>query len=126
MMKLLKDGDSHLEPSVRAVQGPVRMKQLCKSLNIKEVGLHQEEQSRLIELVEEYSQLFALSSAELGCTSLIEHSIDTGDHLLIKQLPRRVCHSLRKEASDNQHKSVWCYPSLPSVPLDLPKGCVKV
>ena len=38
MMKLLKDGDCHLEPSVRAVQGSVRMEQLCKSLNIKEAG----------------------------------------------------------------------------------------
>ena len=84
MTKLPKDEDCHLEPSVKAVQGSVRMEQLCGSLNIKEVDLHQEEQSKLIELVGEYSESFALSSTELGCTSLIKHSINTGDHSPVK------------------------------------------
>ena len=74
---------------------------MCGSLNIKEVGLHQKEQSKLIELVGEYSELFALSSTELGCTSLIEHSINAGDHPPVKQLPRRVPHSLKTKVSQH-------------------------
>ena len=54
MTNLPKD---HLESSVKAIQGSVRMEQLCESLNIKGVELHQGEQSKLIELVEEYSEL---------------------------------------------------------------------
>ena len=101
MMKLPKDEDCHLESSVKTIQGSVRMEQLCESLNIKGVELHQGEQSKLMELVEKYSELFALSSTELGCTSLIEHSINTGDHLPIKQLPRRVPHFLKTKVSQH-------------------------
>ena len=86
------------ESSVKAIQGSVRMEHLCESLNIKGV---EGEQSKLMELVEKYSELFALSSTELGCTSLIEHSINTGDHPPIKQLPRRVPHFLKTKVSQH-------------------------
>ena len=57
---VVDDVIDYLEPSVKAVQGSVKMEQLCESLNIEEVGLRQEEQSKLAELVEKYSELFAL------------------------------------------------------------------
>ena len=77
---------------MKAIQASTSMEQLWKNLDLKEVSLHQKDQAKL---VEKYSELFALNSAELGCTTLSEHSIDTGDHQPIKQLPRRVPHSLR-------------------------------
>ena len=40
-------------------------------------------------------------SSELGRTSLVEHSISTGDHLPIKQLPRRIPHFLRAKVSQH-------------------------
>ena len=90
-----------LEPSVKAVQGLLRMEQLCGSLNLGGASLHEEEQLELTELVKKYSELFALSSSELGRTSLVEHSINTGDHLPIKQLPRRVPYFLRAKVSQH-------------------------
>ena len=68
-----------------------------ENLDLNKASLHQKDQAKLNykELVEKYRELFALNSVELGCTTLIEHSIDTGDHQPIKQLPRRVPHSLR-------------------------------
>ena len=45
--------------------------------------------------------MFLLSSAELGHASLVEHHINTGDHQLIKQLPRRVPHFLKVKVSQH-------------------------
>ena len=39
-------------------------------------------------LLTEYRDVFALADDELGCTSVVQHSIDTGDHAPIKQYPR--------------------------------------
>ena len=73
-----------LEPSVKAVRGSLRMEQLRESLNLGGVSLCEQEQLELTELVKEYSELFAFDSSELGRTSLVEHFINTGDHLPIK------------------------------------------
>ena len=40
-------------------------------------------------LLTEYRDGFALADDELECTSVVQHSIDTGDHAPIKQYPRR-------------------------------------
>ena len=37
----------------------------------------------------EYSDIFALTDQELGCTNVVRHSIDTGNHRPIKQQPYR-------------------------------------
>ena len=50
------------------------------------------------------SYVFALSSTELGRTSLIEHSINTGEHPPIKQLPRRVPHFSKTKVSQHVQK----------------------
>ena len=44
---------------------------------------------QLRKLLEEYSDVFALDDSELGCTNLVQHVIDTGDHPPIKQQPYR-------------------------------------
>ena len=43
----------------------------------------------------EFSSLFALDSNELDQVSCVTHSIDTGDHRQIIQLPQWVPYSLR-------------------------------
>ena len=40
-------------------------------------------------LVTEFFHSFALNNSELGCTSVLQHCIDTGDHPSIKQQPYR-------------------------------------
>ena len=37
-----------------------------------------------------YAGVFALTDQELGCTDIVEHVIDTGEHTPIKQQPYRV------------------------------------
>ena len=38
----------------------------------------------------EFRDVFALNDTELGHTSIVQHSIDTGDHAPIKQIPCRM------------------------------------
>ena len=47
------------------------------------------ENEQLKELILEFNDVFALDDTELGCTNLVEHTIDTGDHAPIRQQPYR-------------------------------------
>ena len=38
----------------------------------------------LQQVVEEYHDVFVLAEDEMGCTDVVKHKIDTGDHPLIK------------------------------------------
>ena len=40
----------------------------------------------LKELLSDFGDMFALSDAELGCTSVVKHAIETGNTAPIKQL----------------------------------------
>ena len=55
-----------------------------------------DETALLRELVEEYSDIFALDSTELGTTELVTHSIDTGDSHPICQPLRRIPFALQR------------------------------
>ena len=44
---------------------------------------------QLKELVRDSADVFALDDSELGCTDLVRHVIDTGDHSPIRQPPHR-------------------------------------
>jgi len=35
------------------------------------------------DLISEFSDVFALDNSELGCTDILQHSVNTGDHLPI-------------------------------------------
>ena len=86
-------------PLVAAVQNTQRMQELLTNLGLEGTDLDPNENLQLESLVEEFSDLFAMSTFELGCTSLVKHQINTGDHKPIKQLPRRVPHFLKEEVS---------------------------
>ena len=61
-------------------------------LRLEQLEQHQLEQhqlEQLQQLVEEYHEVFALAEDEMGCTDVVKHKIDTGDHPPIKQYPRR-------------------------------------
>ena len=45
--------------------------------------------AQLKELLANNTDVFAVCDNELGCTDLVKHMIDTGDHPLIKQQPHR-------------------------------------
>ena len=69
------DNDNQSEALLEAVQWP-------GNIAPQELG-------QLKALLTEYRDVFALADDELGCTSVVQHSIDTGDHAPLKQYPRR-------------------------------------
>ena len=68
--------------------------ELLKQLDI-ETSLGETYQKDLQVMLEEFHNIFALDSTELGCTKLVQHAIDTGDHPPIRQLPHRTPFALR-------------------------------
>ena len=76
----LQEVDPSVSASVNAVENSsTRMEQLFCSLT--------PEVERLKTLIANFSDVFALSDGELGCTDVLQHPIDTGDHPPIKQQP---------------------------------------
>ena len=73
---------------VKAFSGsePRRHEKLLEELNLPKCKLNADELDQLKTVLFEYSDVF---DSELGKTSVVRHSIDTGDHKPIKQLPYR-------------------------------------
>ena len=82
--------DSNVSVDIVNEQEKERICRLFKALNIDESNLMVDETALLRELVEEYSDIFALDSTELGTTELVTHTIDTGDSHPIRQPLRRI------------------------------------
>lgn len=70
------------------MNSPECLQKLLKALDLPVDKLNQVELDKLKEVLAESTNVFALDS-ELGCTSLVQHSIDTGDHKAVKQQPYR-------------------------------------
>ena len=73
-----------------------RTEKLFSILDI-ESSLEKEQTQALRKVIEEFTDVFALSQEELKCTELTRHVIDTEKHTPIKQLPRRTPFALRKK-----------------------------
>ena len=54
-------------------------------------------EAQLRTLLKAYSDVFALDSSELGTSSIMQHSINTGDHFPIRQPLRRMPFTLRPQ-----------------------------
>jgi hypothetical protein len=70
-------------------QTPERTTKLLESLELPKEKLTADQHRQLRDLLEEYSDVFALSDSELGCTDLAKHFIDTGENRPIRQQPYR-------------------------------------
>ena len=66
-----------------------RTQALIEALGLPLDQLSENEAKQLHDLVHEYSDIFALDDSELGCTGIVHHVIDTGDHPPVKQQPYR-------------------------------------
>ena len=77
-----------------------RRQQLLNQLDLEKAEVSQEERKALEECLLHNSNVFALDDGELGRTELAEHSIDTGDHSPIQQLPRRLPFAVRRTVDD--------------------------
>ena len=50
--------------------------------------------------IEEFQDIFALDPSELGCTKLVQHIIDTGDHSPIRLIPHRTLFALQNKTEE--------------------------
>ena len=66
-----------------------RALKLLEALGLPEGKLSSPQVAELKALLQEYSDVFALDDSELGCTDIVCHSINTGDHCPIWQQPYR-------------------------------------
>ena len=76
-----------------------RVSELLKQLDISD-ELSTVERKKVHEVIGEFSDVFALTPAELGHTELVQHTINTGDHSPIKQLPHRTPFALRRQTEE--------------------------
>ena len=74
-----------------------RLVKLKEALTIYQSNLSSDQITSLVQLIEEYSDIFALDATELGCTNLVTHSIDTGSSPPIRQPARRVPFALHSK-----------------------------
>ena len=79
---------------------PGSFAQLCRALLLDETGLTLSQRDRLASVLKTYSDVFALNDEELGTTSVVEHSIDTGDAEPVRQYIRRVPYAMRDKLTE--------------------------
>ena len=94
------DASQQQERQAQALLAPLRMPADDFHLQFKSLpnpSLTAAENTQLIELLKNSSDIFALSSLDLGHMQLVQHKIDTGDARPIKQRPYRVSNSQKAE-----------------------------
>ena len=73
------------------ITGDSRQINLKRQLNLPENGLlTSDQQQQLEQLILDSADVFSLTDSDLGHTSIVKHTIDSGDHQPIKQHPRRM------------------------------------
>ena len=65
-------------------------------LSQRTLDCEEKESEQLENLLLNSDDAFALDDSELGHTSLVQHTIDTGDHPPIKQQPQRTPFSVNQ------------------------------
>ena len=80
--------------------GAERTEILWETLHPGTSRLSAGEVAQLKELIAEYADVFALDASEQGSTDVVQHGINTGNHLPIRQAPRRTPFTLRKKVEE--------------------------
>ena len=97
-----------------ATSSQVDSEQLVSSLLSNVEGLSQSEVRSLSTLIHKYADIFSQGPDDIGRTSIVRHSIDTGPSAPIKQIPRRLPFHLRGEVKamlDNMEHNGIIEPS---------------
>ena len=90
------NSDALCVAAISATPDKTEEDQVLDALGVDSTKLPPTELDQLRALVQEYTDLFALSTAELGQTSVVTHSINTGDHPPVRQPPHRIPFALRE------------------------------
>ncbi|GBM78488.1 hypothetical protein AVEN_176818-1 [Araneus ventricosus] len=88
------------EPVVDIVARPQEFSESLRLPSILEnlEGLNEEQRTVVRELFQEFHNLFSTSDSDLGLCNMTQHRINTGNHPLIKQYPRRLPLAKKEEA----------------------------
>ncbi|GBN45418.1 hypothetical protein AVEN_265883-1, partial [Araneus ventricosus] len=80
------------EPMVDIVARPQEFSESLRLPLILEnlEGLNEEQRTAVQELLQEFQNLFSTSDSDVGSCNITQNRIDTGNHPLIKQCPRRL------------------------------------
>ena len=100
-LQLRADGT---EESVLLCNVQPRVDTLIKEIPIYWERLGSSDGAKLQLLIEEYADVFALDSSEVGRTEVVEHSIDTLSHAPTRQAPCRISFSLRAPQSRGSYQ----------------------
>ena len=96
------NGVSVQEPSKPCTRGPTQWREELKA---DYAGLTDGQRSSFTKLIDEYSDIFAHDSADLGRTDLAQHEIDTGSAEPVKQAARRLP-PFKRDVVDRQLKEL--------------------
>lgn len=77
-----------------------RCKAILEMVHVDRSALRGEECTELDTLMTEYADIFAVNSAEIGRTDLVDHQINTGDSAPVKQPARRIPFALRPKVKE--------------------------
>ena len=77
-----------------------RTEELMDQLDIEWKNTSSEEPAGLKSVLEKFNEIFVIDPMEVGCTDLVQHTINTGEHAPVKQTPRRIPFSLRKKVGE--------------------------
>ena len=97
-----EEGSASVATQVKAISqnGGRQIEKIKEALRINSLQLAQEDKDQLLELVDDYSDIFALDQSELGHTDIVTHTIDTGDHPPLHQPARRIPFALRAKVEE--------------------------
>ena len=94
-----------------------RMEKLIEALALSVDKFSESENQQLHDLIHEFSDVFALDDSELGCTDIVYHVIETGDHPPIKQQAYRTPAVHREKIAimiaDMEKQGIICPSSSP-------------
>ena len=79
---------------------PFKQEMLEQMLRQSEEHLTDSQRKQLLQLLERYSDVFANSKDDFGCTNRIQHQIPTGESAPIRQPVRRVLPAKRSETRE--------------------------
>ena len=92
-----------------------RVEQVLQALGAPSSKLSKSQKQQLTRVIRNYADVFALNDSELGCTNLVQHSIDTGDNKPVKQHPYRtpmVHREIISQMIDEMHEQGIIQPSM--------------
>jgi hypothetical protein len=81
---------NYTKPDENQEKDSLRLKSLLEKLEIDDLGLEPRQKEIVCDMIEKYQFAFSMGDFDLGHTTILQHTIETGDAVPIKQRPRRV------------------------------------